>query len=137
VLTPSRPGYGSTPLNVGQSAEKAAEAFIALLDSLQIQSCSVIAISGGGPTGPALAASFPKRVTLLVLEDAITFPENRPDEPDYKNQTAFYGLMHNLTWGMLGLMSQLSPRAMARQTLAILSTKDPDDGLKKLSEEGI
>ena len=45
--------------------------------------------------------------------------------------------MHNLTWGMLGLMSRLSPRAMARQTLAIFSTHDPDDGLSKLSPEDI
>ena len=45
--------------------------------------------------------------------------------------------MHNLTWGMLGLMSRLSPRAMARQTLAIFSTHDPEDGLSKFSPESI
>jgi pimeloyl-ACP methyl ester carboxylesterase len=36
VLTPSRPGYGRTSLEVGRSATQAAEALIALLDSLQI-----------------------------------------------------------------------------------------------------
>jgi pimeloyl-ACP methyl ester carboxylesterase len=40
--------------------------------------------------------------------------------------------MHNLNWGMLGLMSRLSPRAMARQTLAIFSGHDPLDALGKL-----
>ena len=137
VLTPSRPGYGRTPLEAGSSAVDAAQAFIALLDSLKIQTVEVVAISGGGPTGVALAADFPGRVTRLVLAEAITYPENRPNEPGFKNQTAFYGPMHNLTWGMLGLMSRLSPRAMARQTLAIFSTHDPDDGLRKLSPEGI
>jgi pimeloyl-ACP methyl ester carboxylesterase len=133
VLTPSRPGYGRTPLSVGASAADAAIALIALLDSFQVQTCAVVAISGGGPTGVALAATFPQRVTHLVLAEAITYPENRPNEPSYKNQTAFYGPMHAVMWGMLGLMSRLSPRNMARQTLVIFSTHDPDDGLSKLS----
>jgi pimeloyl-ACP methyl ester carboxylesterase len=137
VLTPSRPGYGRTPLAVGQTAAEAAQALIALLDKLQIQTCVVVAISGGGPTGVALAAMFPQRVTRLVLAAAITHPEDRPIEPGYKNQTVFYGLMHSIIWGMLGLMSRLSPRNMARQTLAIFSTHDPDDGLSKLSGEGV
>lgn len=137
VLTPSRPGYGHTPLSVGRSAAQAAEALVALLDSLQVQTCAVVAISGGGPTGLALAAGYPQRVTRLVLAVAISQPENRPNEPSYKNQAAFYGPMHNVMWWMLGLMSRLSPRAMARQTLAIFSTHDPDDGLSKLSAEDV
>lgn len=137
VLTPSRPGYGRTMLTVGRSAADAAAALIGLLDCLEIQTCAVIAISGGGPTGVALAAMFPQRIKRLVLAAALTYPEDRPNEPGYKNQTAFYGPMHNLTWGMLGLMSRLSPRGMARQTLAIFSTHDPDDGLRSLSSEDI
>jgi pimeloyl-ACP methyl ester carboxylesterase len=133
VLTPSRPGYGRTPLEVGRSATEAAQALVALLDSLEVQTCSVVAISGGGPTGVALAAEFPQRVTRLVLATAITHPEDRPNEPAYKNQTAFYGPMHSMMWAMLGLMSRLSPRSMARQTMAIFSTHDPDEGLRKLS----
>ena len=135
VLTPSRPGYGRTPLEVGRSAAQAAEGFIALLDSLQIQSCSVIAISGGGPTGIALAAGFPTRVDSLILAAAISRPEARPEEPAYKNQTFFYGPMHNILWNMLSLMSRLSPRSMSRQTLTIFSTHDPADGLSRLSKE--
>jgi pimeloyl-ACP methyl ester carboxylesterase len=137
VLTPSRPGYGRTPLQVGRSASQAAEALVALLDSLEIQTCSVVAISGGGPAGVALAAGFPQRVRRLALLAAVTRPENRPNEPSYKNQTAFYGPMHNMMWGLLGLMSRLSPRGIARQTLAIFSTHNPDDGLSKLSTEDI
>lgn len=137
VLTPSRPGYGRTPLTVGRSAAEAAGGVVALLDCLYIQSCAVVAISGGGPTGLALAAGFPERVSRLVLAAAVSRPEERPNEPGYKNQTAFYGPMHNLNWGLLGLMSRLSPRAMARQTLAIFSTHNPDDALGRLSPESI
>ena len=137
VLTPSRPGYGRTPLSVGRTAVQAAEALITLLDSLSIHKCSVIAISGGGPTGIALAAGFPQRVSHLVLAEAISFPENRLNEPSYKSQMAFYGPMHIVIWGMLGVMSRISPRSMARQTLIIFSTHNPYDGLSKLTPSDI
>ena len=137
VLTPSRPGYGRTPLTVGQSAAEAAAGMVALLDALQIQTCAVVAVSGGGPTGIALAAMYPQRITRLVLTAAISHPEDRPNEPAYKNQTTFYGPSHNLLWAMLGLMSRISPRSLARQTLAIFSTHDPDDALNQLSAQDI
>jgi len=38
---------------------------------------------------------------------------------------------------MLRMISTLSPRGMARQTLAIFSTHDPDDALSQLSPEGV
>jgi len=137
VLTPSRPGYGRTPLETGRSASQAADTLIALLDYLQVQKCSVVAISGGGPTGIALAARHQQRVERLALVAAISRPEDRPNESNYKNQEAFYGPMHAVMWGMLGLMSRLSPQSMARQTLTIFSTHDPADGMSKLSKEDI
>ncbi len=137
VLTPSRPGYSRTPLSVGKTSVQAAEALIALLDSLSIEKCSVMAISGGGPTGIALAANYPQRVNRLILAEAVSQPENRRNEITYKNQMAFYGPMHGIMWGILGLIGRLSPRAMARQTLTIFSTHDPVDGLSKLSEADI
>lgn len=137
VLTPSRPGYGRTPLEVGRSASEAAEALIALMDNLQIKACSIVAISGGGPTGIALAAKYPRRMDRLVLAAAVSRPEERPNEPSYNNQAAFYGPMHSVLWSMLGMMSRLSPRSMARQTLMIFSSHNPDDGLRQLSPQDI
>ena len=72
LLTISRPGYGRTPSDVGRSNTEAADALVALLDHLAIPQCSVIAISGGGPTGVALAANYPVRVNSLVLIAANT-----------------------------------------------------------------
>ncbi len=137
LLTPSRPGYGRTPLAAGKTAAEAADALIGLLDALRIENCFVVAVSGGGPTGLALAARFPERVRRLVLVEAGTQPENRSQEPAYKDQVAFYGPMHPVIWGMLGLMSRLSPRSMARQCLATFSTHDPDDALRRLSDADI
>jgi pimeloyl-ACP methyl ester carboxylesterase len=137
VLTPSRPGYGRTPLNVGASAAQAAEAMLALLDCLKLETCMVASISGGGPTGIALAANHPERVRRLALICAITKPETRNAEPAYQRQKSFYGPLHGMLWNMLGLISRLSPASMARQTMAIFSSHDPDDALKQLSPEDI
>ncbi len=35
------------------------------------------------------------------------------------------------------MMSRVSPRSLARQTLATFSTHDPDDGMKRLSTEDV
>jgi len=137
LLTVSRPGYGRTPSGVGRSNTEAADALVVLLDQLEIPQCSVIAISGGGPTGVALAANYPERVNSLVLIAANTYTENRQNDPGYKSQKAFYGPGHSLFWGMLRLFSILSPRSTALQTLAIFSTHDPKDTISRLSTEDI
>ena len=133
LLTVSRPGYGRTPSGVGRSNTQAADAMVALLDQLEIPQCSAIAISGGGPTGVALAANYPERVKALVLIAANTHTENRQNDPGYQSQKAFYGPLHGLFWGMLRLFSILSPRRTAMQTLAIFSTHDPRDTISQLA----
>ena len=137
VLTPSRPGYGRTLLKVGASAAEAADALVALLDSLEIKTCTVMAISGGGPTGVALTANWSQRVRRLALIAAITRPEDRANEPAYHNQIAFYGPMHGVTWNMLCLVSRLSPQNMARQSMAIFSNHDPEDALRRLTPDDV
>jgi pimeloyl-ACP methyl ester carboxylesterase len=133
LLTVSRPGYGRTPSDVGRSNAGAADALAALLDRLEIPQCSVIAISGGGPTGVTFAAHYPERVNSLMLIAANTYTENRHNDPGYKSQKAFYGPLHGLFWGMLRLLSILSPHSTALQTLATFSTHDPKDAISRLS----
>lgn len=137
VLTPSRPGYGRTPLEAGRSAKEAAGALIALLDCLGIKTCGVKAVSGGGPTGVALAAFHPDRVQRLALAEAITKTEDRLHEPAYQRQKSFYGPLHGMFWNMLGLVSRLSPSSMAKQTMAIFSTHDTEEVFKQLTPEDI
>jgi pimeloyl-ACP methyl ester carboxylesterase len=40
-------------------------------------------------------------------------------------------------WNLLGLISRLSPSGMARQTMTIFSTHDPEDVLRQLTIEDI
>jgi pimeloyl-ACP methyl ester carboxylesterase len=137
VLSPSRPGYGHTSSVVGTSAKEASEALSALLDTLEIKKCSVMAVSGGGPTGIYLAANYPKKVGRFALVAALSRTDGRVNEPSYQSQVAFYGPMHNVTWAMLQLMSRLSPKSMALQTMTIFSTHDPQDSMHRLTTEDI
>src|SRR4051812_48995525 len=72
-ITPSRPGYGLTPLTDQNKTPKAtADLFVALLDELKIQKVIVLGISAGGLTALELAANYPARVEKLILMSALS-----------------------------------------------------------------
>jgi pimeloyl-ACP methyl ester carboxylesterase len=68
---------------------------------------------------------------------AITKTEGRAHEPAYQSQKTFYGPLHGIFWNMLGMISRLSPSGMARQTMALFSTHDPEEVFRQLSVEDI
>jgi pimeloyl-ACP methyl ester carboxylesterase len=136
VLTPSRPGYGKTPASVGDSAEKAADAMVDLLDYLKIEKANVVAISGGGPTAIFLAANHPERVRKLVLVSALSKPWQ--DMTRYESVKKFYsGKSFPLMWSMLRVSSVVFPTMTARQTLSLFSTHDSGDFMKHISKPEI
>lgn len=67
AVSPSRPGYGRTPLQVGRTPEEQARAYAAVLDALGIGSAFVIGASGGTPSSLAFARLFPARTDGLVI----------------------------------------------------------------------
>ncbi len=72
VLTPSRPGYLRTPLQVGETPAEQAKAFSALLDTLGIKRVIVFGGSGGGPAAINFAALFPEKTISLILNVAVS-----------------------------------------------------------------
>ena len=135
MLTPSRPGYGRTPASVGDTAEKAAEAMVALLDYLKIEETNVMAISGGGPTAILLASNHPERVRKLALVSAMSKPWQ--DKARYETVKKFYGKSLKIMWSMLRVFSILFPRMTAERTISLFSTHDPNDFMKHVSKEDI
>lgn len=67
----SRPGYLRTPLTVGKTIEEQADAYAALLDALGVEKTTIIASSGGGPSGLQFALRHPARCSSLVLISAV------------------------------------------------------------------
>jgi pimeloyl-ACP methyl ester carboxylesterase len=78
VVAPSRPGYGGTPLGIGRTPAEQADGLAALLDSLELDRVAVLAMSGGGPAGYALAGVHPDRVSRLLQVESIALPTRPP-----------------------------------------------------------
>lgn len=74
VLAPSRPGYLGTPLSTGRTPSEQADAMIALLDELGVETAVVLGASGGGMVAVDLAVRHPARIRGLVLWSAVTGP---------------------------------------------------------------
>lgn len=137
ILTPSRPGYGRTPLSVGRTAAEAADAMVALLDTLGISTTDVIAESSGGPTAIYLAARHPERVRKLILEEAISKNMKDLDPKGFQTRKKFYESQYGYMSVMLKVLARVAPRSLARVTMSIFGTHDPDEAVKKMSKAEI
>ena len=95
LLAPSRPGYLSTPLEVGRTPLEQAKACEALLDTLGIEKVLVMAASGGGPSAVAFAAMYPQRTVGLILLEAVTqsFPNRGKIIPVLRSDFLYWFLV--------------------------------------------
>jgi pimeloyl-ACP methyl ester carboxylesterase len=133
LLTPSRPGYGNTPLGNNQSPFAAARLLAALLDELQLTQVIVIGISAGGLTALALAAGFPQHVSKLILLSALTQKWLTPRDLRYwQGKTLFAPAVETYTWALFNALYAGRPGPLARTLFAQLSTYRP---LHVLDEE--
>jgi 2-hydroxy-6-oxonona-2,4-dienedioate hydrolase len=73
IIAPSRFGYLGTPIPKDPSIAAQADAYACLLDTLQVDRVTVVAISAGGPSGLHFAIRYPERMVALVTVSAITF----------------------------------------------------------------
>ena len=72
IVAPSRFGFLNTPLPADASVAAQADAYVCLLDYLQIERANVIAISAGGPSALQFALRHPQRVKTLILVSALS-----------------------------------------------------------------
>lgn len=130
VLTPSRPGYDSTPSAVGKSAQAAAAALAALLDTLQIPTVDVIGISAAGPTALAFTQQHPSRVRKLILESAVTTDW---DEQTKRRSRIGFGRFAKITWAIMHGMLTLFPMLIIKVLLHDLTILDVNLVIKRMS----
>lgn len=67
IIAPDRPGYGLSDCKSGRTIGDWADDVAQLAGRLAIERFSVLAISGGGPYGLALAAQLPDRVRTVGI----------------------------------------------------------------------
>ena len=130
LLTISRPGYDYTEVSTGRTPEDFAATIIEVLDHLQIEKTAVIAISAAGPTGVALAAEHPSRVTKLIMEAALTRPLEK--EMAILGKLLF-GPAEKVFWGSLKTMLKFFPDLVMKQMTAELTTEDAEEYVNHLS----
>lgn len=134
VLTPSRPGYDSTPSSVGKSAQVAADALAALLDTLQITAVDVIGISAAGPTALAFAQRHPSRTRKLILESAVTTDW---DEQTKRRSRLGFGRAEKVTWAFMHLMLKLFPTVIIKVLLHDLTVLNVDEVINRMTEDDL
>ena len=134
VLTSSRPGYDSTPSDVGKSAQAAADALAALLDTLQIAIVDVIGISAAGPTALAFVQQHPSRVRKLILESAVTTDW---DEQTKRRSRIPFGGAAKLTWAVMHGMLKLFPTMIIKALLHDLTVLDVNMVLQRMGPDDL
>lgn len=132
LITPSRPGYGNTPLGTNQSAKNAADLFVQLLDYLKIDRVILYAVSAGGLTAIEIAANHSERINKLILASAVTKVWLTKNESTYRiAKLIFRPKVEAFTWALVRLFGKLMPRFIAARFYPQFSNKKGTHTLKK------
>lgn len=132
LITPSRPGYGNTPLDDHRTPRKSADLIVSMLDSIKLDTVILYAISAGGLTAIEFAANYPKRVEKLILASAVS--KKWLDEEGKMYKTArriFNPRVEGFVWGMVRLLSKYMPGVIAKGFYPQFSTNKPHPPAKE------
>ena len=117
VLALSRPGYLGTALAVGDTPERQADAYAALLDALAIERAWVAAVSAGGPSALHFALRHPRRCAGLILVSTAT--GRLPVDPRIARRMRAMGVLARIPGvpGLLRRKAERDPRAAAARAI--------------------
>lgn len=131
LITPSRPGYGKTPLNNNGTPKQAADLIVELLNHLLIDNVIVYGISAGGLTAIELASNYPNKVNKLILASAVSKKWLDDKGKIYKTaKKMFNPKIEKFVWGMVRFFSSIFPNMIAKSFYPQFS-KNPVYKLKK------
>lgn len=132
VVAVSRPGYGKTPLDTGETPEIFASALQEMLTNLGIERVTVIGISAGGRTALCLASLFPDIVDRLILQSSVSFDPWPDRMTRIAARLAFNPGTERYTWALIHRLFRARPRqaaAMMLSNMTNLNAKDLVGGL--------
>jgi len=132
LITPSRPGYGNTPLSNNKTPIQQADLIISLLDYLNIDKVILYGISAGGLTTLELARNYPDRVEKLILASSISKEWLDKKGKLYKTaKRIFNPKVEGLVWGMTRSLSVLFPNLIAKNFYPQFSSTPPHKLIKE------
>ncbi len=131
LITPSRPGYGKTPLKDNNTPRQTADLIVELLDYLRLDKVIVYGISAGGLSAIELASNYPNKVSKLILASAISKKWLEEQGKTYKiAKKIFNPRIQNFIWKIVRFFSSISPYLIAKSFYPQFS-KNPIHKLKK------
>ncbi len=134
LITPSRPGYGKTPLNNNKTPKQAADLIVELLECLSIDKVIVYGISAGGLTAIELTSNYPNKVSKLILASAISKEWLDKQGKIYKvAKKMFNPKIEKFIWGMVRFFSSIFPKMIAKSFYPQFSK----NSVHKLKKENI
>lgn len=134
LITPSRPGYGKTPLGNNKTPKKAADLIIELLNYLSLQKVIVYGISAGGLTAIELTANYPDKVNKLILASAVSKKWLDNNGKTYITANMMFNpKIESFIWSIVKLSSRVFPKMIARSFFPQFSSSQ----LPKLRKEDV
>ena len=135
LITPSRAGYG---LSTASSLDEAVCRYAELLDHLGLDRVHLIGVSAGGTSAIKLAALFPERIKALTLQSAVVGKWLTAEHTEYKTaQVIFRPPFEWVTWNMLKVLGNVSPRLSFKPLFSSLSTLSYDEAKHLIWEEDV
>ncbi|PMC34316.1 alpha/beta hydrolase [Bacillus sp. UMB0899] len=133
LITPSRPGYGATSKEIGESLLIACKFYRKLLDYLNIKKVHILAISAGGPTGIYFAATYPEYAHTLILQSAVTKEWLTPADKEYKvANIIFRPKTEKFTWKLISMINNAFPQFIFKQMFPSFSTLTFKEAIDKI-----
>lgn len=131
VIAPSRFGYLRSAFPEDPSSENQADAFVDLLDALQIEKVAIAGGSAGALSAMAFAIRHPNRcAALLPLVPASYVPRDKPVQsvPPDQMQMAMAVLKSDfLFWLAIATMPDLMTEALLATKPALVKAADPSE----------
>lgn len=124
LITPSRPGYGNTPLANFDQPDSASKLISAMLTQIGIKEVIVVGISAGGLTAITLASQKPEMVSRLVLISAVTKKWLKPEDDLYRRgKNMFAPDKEKRSWKLFRFFFKLLPKTMTKVLFKELSNE--------------
>jgi pimeloyl-ACP methyl ester carboxylesterase len=135
LIIPSRPGYGATPSATGKTAEAFADALVDLLDHLRLERVIVLGISAAGPTALQVAGRHPERVSLLILQNAVTGARFPGPVTRVGAYVIFNRWTERWTWAAFRAFARVAPHRALTTMMRNLSSLDPAQVVATMDQE--
>lgn len=122
LVTPSRPGYGKTPLGNNKTPKQAAALIFELLEHLSLDQVIVYGVSAGGLTAIEFAGNFRNNTKKLILASAVSKKWLDDNGTTYKTaRKIFSPHIQCFIWSMIRFFNRLFPTLIANNFFHNLS----------------